>query len=127
VKNPFTDSLARGERRPPRSKKWFYGEAGYHGRKKACIECLGAEMCLCRASNFKESFCITDALLAGAIKGDLENGLFYTGTSVTQITEGDRLPTVPEIFERFEAVLSDAEREPSSPVLTEVQFAADAP
>ena len=122
VKNAFTESLARGERRPPRSKKWFYGEAGYYGRKKACIECLGAEMCLCRASNFQESFCITDALLAGAIKGDLENGLFYTGTSVTQIDEGERLPTVPEIFERFEAVLADAE--PERPAVRGEQLAA---
>lgn len=109
VKNEFTDSLARGERRPPRSKKWFYGEGGFFGRKKACIECLGPEMCLCRASNFQESFCITDALLAGAIKGDLVNGLFYTGTSVTKIGEEDRLPTVAEIFARFEAVLASAE------------------
>jgi NAD(P)H-dependent flavin oxidoreductase YrpB (nitropropane dioxygenase family) len=110
VRNAFTDALARGERRPPRSKKWFYGEEGYYGRKKACIECLGPEMCLCRASDFKESFCITDALLAAAIKGDTENGLFYTGSSVTKIAEGERLPTIAELFERFEAVLAAADR-----------------
>jgi NAD(P)H-dependent flavin oxidoreductase YrpB (nitropropane dioxygenase family) len=109
VKNPFTDALNRGERRPPRSKKWFYGEAGFFGRKKACIECLGAEMCLCRASSFQESFCITDALLAAAIKGDTEHGLFYTGTSVTKIPGVDRLPTVAELFQQFDAVLAAAD------------------
>jgi NAD(P)H-dependent flavin oxidoreductase YrpB (nitropropane dioxygenase family) len=108
VRNAFTEALARGERRPPRSKRWFYGEGGFFGRKKACIECLGPEMCLCRASDFQESFCITDALLAAAIKGDTENGLFYTGSSVTKIVEGEVLPTVAELFERFEAVLADA-------------------
>jgi NAD(P)H-dependent flavin oxidoreductase YrpB (nitropropane dioxygenase family) len=109
VKNDFTEALAAGKRFPPRSKKWFYGEAGYFGRKKACIECLGPEMCLCRASNFQESFCITDALLAAAIKGDVQNGLFYTGQSVTRIQEGGELPTVAELFARFEAVLAAAE------------------
>jgi NAD(P)H-dependent flavin oxidoreductase YrpB (nitropropane dioxygenase family) len=109
VKNEFTEKLARGERVPPRSKKWFYGEAGYFGRKKACIECLGAELCLCRASNFQESFCITDALLAAAVKGDTVNGLFYTGQSVTRIADEPELPTVEELFERFEAVLEAAE------------------
>jgi NAD(P)H-dependent flavin oxidoreductase YrpB (nitropropane dioxygenase family) len=109
VANPFTEALNRGERRPPRSKRWFYGEAGFFGRKKACIECLATELCLCRASNYQESFCITDALLAAAIKGDAEQGLFYTGTSVSKIAEGERLPTVAEIFERFEAVLSAAD------------------
>jgi nitronate monooxygenase len=111
VRNEFTEALNRGERRPPRSKKWFYGDAGYFGRKKACIECLGAELCLCRASDFRESFCITDALLAAAVKGDVVNGLFYTGQSVTKIEEGAALPTVAEIFERFEAVLSAADRD----------------
>jgi NAD(P)H-dependent flavin oxidoreductase YrpB (nitropropane dioxygenase family) len=107
IKNPFTEKLARGERVPPRSKGWFYGEAGYYGRKKACIECLGAELCLCRASDYRESFCITDALLAGAIKGDMENGLYYTGQSVTRIRERDidRLPSIAELFERFEAAV----------------------
>jgi NAD(P)H-dependent flavin oxidoreductase YrpB (nitropropane dioxygenase family) len=109
VKNAFTDALAEGKRFPPRSKKWFYGEAGFYGRKKACIECLGPEMCLCRASNFQESFCITDALLAAAVKGDVDNGLFYTGTSVTKIVEGDELPSIEQIFERFEAILAAAD------------------
>ena len=108
IRNAFTDKLARGERVPPRSKGWFYGDAGYYGRKKACIECLGAELCLCRASDFKESFCITDALLAAAIKGDMENGLFYTGQSVTRIRDLDidRLPSIAELMERFEASVS---------------------
>src|SRR5512138_1378560 len=79
VRNAFTDRLARGEAVPPRSKLWFYGKDGYQGRRKSCIECLGEGLCLCRASGFKESFCITDALLAAAIHGDTEHGLFYTG------------------------------------------------
>ena len=104
VRNAFTDSLARGERHPPRSKAWFFGPEGYFGRKKACVECLAAETCLCRGSNYKESFCITDALLAGAIKGDTENGLFYTGQSLVGITDRDatRLPTVAEIMAQLE-------------------------
>jgi NAD(P)H-dependent flavin oxidoreductase YrpB (nitropropane dioxygenase family) len=105
VRNAFTDSLARGERHPPRSKAWFYGPDGYFGRKKACIECLAAETCLCRGSNYKESFCITDALLAAAIKGDTENGLFYTGQSLVGLVDRDatRLPTVSEIMAQLEA------------------------
>ena len=96
--------FARGEPRPPRSKAWFYGPEGYWGRKKACIECLANELCLCRASDYKKSFCITDALLAAAIKGDTENGLFYTGQSLTGLTERDatRLPTVAEIMAQLE-------------------------
>ena len=34
-----------------------------------------------------------------------EGGLFYTGSSVTKIAEGEQLPTVSELFDRFEAVL----------------------
>jgi NAD(P)H-dependent flavin oxidoreductase YrpB (nitropropane dioxygenase family) len=112
VRNAFTDALAAGQRFPPRSKRWFFGDEGYFGRKKACIECLAAELCLCRASGFKESFCITDALLAAAIKGDVENGLFYTGQSATRIADRDvaALPSVAEIFEQLDAVLASAER-----------------
>jgi hypothetical protein len=111
VRNTFTDALAAGKRFPPRSKAWFYGKDGYFGRKKACIECLATDVCLCRASDYQESFCITDALLAAAIKGDTENGLFYTGQSVTRIPEqsAQALPTVAEIFELFEDVLDAAE------------------
>jgi NAD(P)H-dependent flavin oxidoreductase YrpB (nitropropane dioxygenase family) len=108
VRNEFTEALAAGQAFPPRSKAWFYGKDGYHGRKKACVECLGEELCLCRASNFRESFCITDALLAAAIKGDTRNGLFYTGSSITRIPEQDAaaLPTVKQLMESFEAVLA---------------------
>jgi hypothetical protein len=104
VRNAFTDALARGEVFPPRSKSWFYGKDGYVGRRKSCIECLGAELCLCRASGFKESFCITDALLAAAVKGDVENGLFYTGQSITRIRERnvEALPTAAEILAELE-------------------------
>jgi nitronate monooxygenase len=111
VKNDFTDALAAGQRFPPRSKAWFYGKDGYFGRKKACIECLATELCLCRASNYQESFCITDALLAAAIKGDTKNGLFYTGQSVTRILEQTtaELPSVQEIFAMLERVLAEAE------------------
>ncbi|MBK9519868.1 MAG: nitronate monooxygenase [Anaeromyxobacter sp.] len=113
VRNDFTEALAAGTAFPPRSKAWFYGPDGYHGRRKACVECLGDELCLCRASDFKESFCITDALLAAAIKGDTRNGLFYTGSSITRIPERDAsaLPSVAELMASFEAVLA-AEKSP---------------
>ncbi len=108
VRNEFTEALAAGQTFPPRSKAWFFGKDGYHGRKKACIECLGDELCLCRATNYQESFCITDALLAAAIKGDTRNGLFYTGSSITRIPERDpaALPSVAQLMAGFEAVLA---------------------
>ncbi len=108
VRNPFTDALAAGKVFPPRSKAWFFGQEGFFGRRKACVECLAANVCLCRASNYQESFCITDALLAAAIKGDVENGLFYTGQSVTRIREvsAQVLPSVQDIFDLFEARLA---------------------
>ncbi len=112
VRNDFTEALARGERFPPRSKAWYFGKEGFHGRRKACVECLGEELCLCRASNFQESFCITDALLAAAIKGDTKNGLFYTGSSITRIPETDvaALPSVAELMASFEDVLAEADK-----------------
>jgi len=99
VRNAFTEALAAGSHFPPRAKAWFFGEDGYEGRKKACIECLGAGLCKCRASDFRESFCITDALLRAAILGDPVGGLFYTGQSVTRIPERTvrELKTVQEI------------------------------
>jgi nitronate monooxygenase len=111
VRNTFTEALAAGKRFPPRSKAWFFGKDGYFGRKKACIECLAAELCVCRVSKFKESFCITDALLAAAIKGDTENGLFYTGQSVTRLSDTDAasLPSVAEIFAELDGVLAASE------------------
>ncbi len=87
IRNAFTDALAAGRRFPPRSKAWFFGQEGYRGRTKACIDCLADGVCKCKASEFRESFCITDALLRAAILGDEENGLFYTGQSVTRIPE----------------------------------------
>ncbi len=86
VRNAFTDALAAGKVFPPKSKHLHFGKEGYMGRKKACIDCLAEPLCLCRASDYKESFCITDALMA-AVKGDAERGLFYTGQSVTRIPE----------------------------------------
>jgi nitronate monooxygenase len=111
VRNNFTEALAAGKRFPPRSKAWFFGKDGYFGRKKACVECLATELCVCRASNYKESFCITDALLAAAIKGDMDNGLFYTGQSVTRIGDTDvsKLPSVAEIFVQLDGVLAASE------------------
>ncbi|HUL58088.1 MAG TPA: nitronate monooxygenase [Anaeromyxobacteraceae bacterium] len=108
VRNAFTDKLARGEAVPPRSKAWWFGREGYLGRRKACIECLATDLCKCRASNFQESFCITDALLAAAVKGDTENGLFYTGQSLVRIGDRDvaSLPTAREILEGLEALLA---------------------
>jgi nitronate monooxygenase len=110
VRNAFTDRLARGEAVPPRSKAWFYGREGYLGRRGACVECLGDGLCRCRASGFRESFCITDALLAAAIRGDVENGLFYTGQSLTRIPDRDvaTLPTAAQILADLEARLSEA-------------------
>jgi NAD(P)H-dependent flavin oxidoreductase YrpB (nitropropane dioxygenase family) len=112
VRNAFTDRLARGEAIPPRSKLWFYGKEGYQGRRKACIECLGENLCLSRASGHKASFCITDALLAAAIHGDTENGLFYTGMSLIRLGEKrlEELPTVAQIMAGFEATLAAAAR-----------------
>ena len=112
VRNTFTEKLARGEAVPPRSKAWAYGKEGYHGRKKACVECLAVDLCICRASNFQESFCITDALLLAALKGDKENGLFYTGQSVTRITETstEALPSVRGIFDMLEEPLARSEQ-----------------
>jgi nitronate monooxygenase len=111
VRSPFTEALARGERFPPRSKAWYFGPGGYHGRRKACVECLAEELCLCRASQFRESFCITDALLAAAIQGDLEKGLFYTGSSITRIPEKtvSELPTARAVLEDLEGRLAGAE------------------
>jgi nitronate monooxygenase len=113
VRNAFTDRLARGEAVPPRSKRWYFGPEGYMGRKKACIECLAAELCKCRASGFKESFCITDALLEAAVHGDVERGLFYTGQSLTRIPERKvaELPSIDELFAALEHRLAS---EPAS-------------
>jgi NAD(P)H-dependent flavin oxidoreductase YrpB (nitropropane dioxygenase family) len=108
VRNAFTDKLARGEAVPPKSKLWYFGKDGYAGRRKSCIDCLGVGICKCRDSGFKESFCITDALLAAAVKGDTENGLFYTGQSVTRIPDRDveLLPSVEAIMEQLEERLA---------------------
>ncbi|HEX9052752.1 MAG TPA: nitronate monooxygenase [Anaeromyxobacter sp.] len=116
VRNAFTDRLARGEAVPPRSKLWFYGQEGYQGRRKSCIECLGEGLCKCRASGFKESFCITDALLAAAVHGDTENGLFYTGMSLVRIGEKTlaELPSAAQILAELEARLAEDARAPSA-------------
>jgi len=119
VRNAFTDRLARGEAIPPRAKAWWYGRDGYNGRRKACIECLAENLCKCRASDFKESFCITDALLAAAVHGDMENGLFYTGMSLIRIPERtlEELPTAAEILAGFEERLAEAPRPARAPAI----------
>ncbi|HVP65995.1 MAG TPA: nitronate monooxygenase [Anaeromyxobacteraceae bacterium] len=111
VRNAFTDGLASGKAFPPRSKAWFFGPSGYMGRRKACIECLAEELCKCRASDFKESFCITDALLRAAVLGDLEMGLYYTGQSVTRIADRSvsELKTIQEIVGDLESALTATE------------------
>jgi nitronate monooxygenase len=114
VRNAFTERLARGEAIPPRAKAWYFGKDGYAGRKGSCVDCLGADVCLCRASGFKESFCITDALLLSAIKGDKENGLFYTGQSVTALEDVGALPSAAEILQELEARL-EAEAPSAAP------------
>ncbi len=115
IRNAFTDALAAGERFPPRSKAWFFGAHGYRGRTKACVECLAAGMCRCKASEFRESFCITDALLRAAILGDTTLGLFYTGQSVTRIPERslDELKTVQELVDGLDEAV--APRDATSP------------
>jgi nitronate monooxygenase len=117
VRNAFTERLARGEAFPPRAKSWWYGKDGYNGRRKACIECLAENLCLCRASGYKESFCITDALLAAAVHGDMENGLFYTGMSLVRIGEKsvEALPSAKEILAGIEEHLARSPRSPRSP------------
>jgi NAD(P)H-dependent flavin oxidoreductase YrpB (nitropropane dioxygenase family) len=117
VRNAFTERLARGEAIPPRSKAWWFGREGYQGRKGACIECLGENLCVARSSGFKESFCITDALLAAAVHGDVENGLFYTGMSLVRIPEKSvaELPSAATILADLEARLDgEALRGPPS-------------
>ena len=108
VRNAFTEALAAGRRFPPRSKAWFFGKDGYRGRTKACIDCLADGVCKCKASDFKESFCITDALLRAAILGDTVNGLFYTGQSVTRVPETSLadLESVQEIVSELEDALA---------------------
>lgn len=108
VRNDFTERLARGEAVPPRSKLWYFGKDGYQGRRGACIECLGEGLCKARASGFKESFCITDALLRAAVTGDTEHGLFYTGQSIVRIGERDvaELPSAAEILATLELRLA---------------------
>jgi NAD(P)H-dependent flavin oxidoreductase YrpB (nitropropane dioxygenase family) len=108
VRNAFTEALAAGECFPPRSKAWFFGPEGYGGRTKDCIECLAEGVCLCRESDFQTSFCITDALLEAAVRGNAERGLFYTGQSVAGISERDAaaLPAVAAIFQELEEAVS---------------------
>jgi NAD(P)H-dependent flavin oxidoreductase YrpB (nitropropane dioxygenase family) len=117
VRNSFTDRLAKGEVFPPKAKSWWYGKDGYNGRRKACIECLAENLCLCRASGYKESFCITDALLAAAVHGDKENGLFYTGMSLVRIGEKtlEELPTVARIMADLEERLARTQRPARAP------------
>ena len=104
VRNAFTDALAAGEHFPPRSKAWFFGSAGYRGRRKACIACLAQGLCKCQTSGFRESFCIQDALLRAVKLGDTRNGLFYTGQSVTRIPEQSiaELKSVQELVSDIE-------------------------
>jgi nitronate monooxygenase len=117
VRNAFTDRLARGEAVPPKAKAWYFGKDGYLGRRKSCIECLGESLCVCRASGYKESFCITDALLAAAVKGDMENGLFYTGQSLVGIGEqsASALPSVAEIMGDLEVRIAEHAQRPAAP------------
>jgi NAD(P)H-dependent flavin oxidoreductase YrpB (nitropropane dioxygenase family) len=107
VRNAFTEALAAGRAFPPRSKAWYFGPGGYMGRRKACIECLAESLCKCRASDFQESFCITDALLLAAVHGDPERGLYYTGQSLTGLVERDAgdLRGVQEIVDELESAL----------------------
>jgi NAD(P)H-dependent flavin oxidoreductase YrpB (nitropropane dioxygenase family) len=107
VRNEFTEGLAAGKSFPPRSKAWYFGPSGYMGRKKACIECLAEGLCKCRASNFQESFCITDALLRAVAMGDEVLGLYYTGQSLVRLPETSvgQLKSVQAIVDDMDAAL----------------------
>jgi nitronate monooxygenase len=107
VRSPFTEALAAGKSFPPRSKAWYFGPSGYMGRKKACIECLAESLCKCRASNYQESFCITDALLRAVALGDEVLGLYYTGQSLVRLPETavGQLKSVQAIVEDMDAAL----------------------
>jgi nitronate monooxygenase len=107
VRSPFTEALAAGKTFPPRSKAWYFGPSGYMGRKKACIECLAENLCKCRASNFQESFCITDALLRAVALGDEVLGLYYTGQSLVRLpeTQVGQLRTVQAIVDDMDTAL----------------------
>jgi nitronate monooxygenase len=107
VRSPFTEALAAGKTFPPRSKAWFFGPSGYMGRKKACIECLAESLCKCRASNYQESFCITDALLRAVALGDEVLGLYYTGQSLVRLPETSvgQLRSVQAIVDDMDAAL----------------------
>jgi nitronate monooxygenase len=128
VRSAFTDALAAGRSFPPRSKAWFFGKDGYRGRTKACIDCLADDVCKCKASGFQASFCITDALLGAAIRGDTVNGLFYTGQSVTRVPERSlaELASAQELVTGIEDALArwEARHTPSraalQPLLTPV-------
>jgi hypothetical protein len=124
IRNAYTDALAAGQRFPPRSQAGFFGAPGYRGRTKACIECLAAGVCKCRASDFRESFCISDALLRAAILGDTTRGLFYTGQSVTRIPERTvgELKTVQEVIDDLEETVA-----PSAAPARGLGFAEAAP
>jgi NAD(P)H-dependent flavin oxidoreductase YrpB (nitropropane dioxygenase family) len=121
IRNAFTDALAAGQRFPPRSKAWFFGKAGFRGRTKACIECLGEGLCKCRGSDFRESFCITDALLRAAILGDTTRGLFYTGQSVTRIPERalEELRPVQALISELEEIVASSATWTSSAGVTQ--------
>jgi hypothetical protein len=107
VRNDFTDALAAGKTFPPRSKAWYFGPSGYMGRKKACIECLAESLCKCRASDYQESFCITDALLRAVALGDEVLGLYYTGQSLVRLPERQvgELKSVQAIVDDMDAAL----------------------
>lgn len=111
IRNSFTDRLGEGRTFPPRAKAWFYGREGYRGRRKSCIDCLAKDLCHCRDRNFKESFCITDALLRAAVQGDVEDGLFYSGSSVTRIPEQSlaELTDAHSLIQRLEQELEQWE------------------
>lgn len=123
VRSPFTEALAAGKSFPPRSKAWYFGPSGYMGRKKACIECLAEQLCKCRASNYQESFCITDALLRAVTLGDEVLGLYYTGQSLVRLpeTEVGQLKSVQAIVDDMDAALDASDAAGQSAAAAPVQ------
>ena len=108
----------RGACFPPRSKAWFFGEDGYRGRKKACIECLADEPLQVPRERLPGELLHHRRAPARGDPRRPVDGLFYTGQSVTQIPERSvrDLKTVQEIVAGLELAVDEWERrEASSP------------
>ncbi len=113
VRNAFTDRLAARRGGPARGRRPGASArtATRAGGRPASSAWPRGSACAA-TSSFKESFCITDALLAAAVHGDTENGLFYTGQSLVRIGERtvEELPTAAELLAGLEEQLAADEK-----------------